>query len=419
MRAVTVWLKIGLRNARRNARRSLFTMVAVGLGFAAVNVFAGFREYMNIGLRDGDIYALAQGHLTIVQRGFFERRENQRFALLISPGELRQVRKVLDGIPEVVISTPKLHLSGMVKTGRQTAVFFAVARIPSEVEALRARAPGMTSRLKLYEGEPLRDELPAGVGLSKGLAEKLGVDLGDPLQVVSHTAGGGLTELDAQLLNRFEAHAEWLDDKLMVMSLELAQGLAGSRDVDRVAVLLPSTKQIEPARRAIAAGLAERGLKMEVKSWEELDPIYRKAKHLVDVIFSFLFVIVLLIAASSVMNTVGVAVIERTREVGALRALGVEVADVIRMFVVESGALGLVGSVLGFLLTLVSIGLVQALEITWIPPHLTMQVPLEVFLVPRVALTSALVLVALSMASAVLPALRAARRVIPDALGHD
>ncbi len=419
MRATTIWLKIGFRNALRNTRRSLFTVVAIALGFAAVTVFAGFREYIDSGIRDGDIYALAQGHLTIVQEGFFERPENQQFELLISPEELRTVQEVLSEIPVVVLSTPKLQLSGMVKSGKRAAVFFAMARIPSQVTALRARSPGMTSRLKLWEGEPLRDDLPAGLGMSHGLAEKLDLELGDPLTVVARAASGRLNEIEAQLVNRFEAEAEWLNDKVMTMPLELAQQLTGSRDVDRVAVLLSSTDRIESAREAMAAGLRARGLRMEIKTWEELDPIYRKAKHLIDVIFSFIFVIVLLIAASSVMNTIGVSVLERTREVGALRALGVEVSDVVRMFVVESGVLGLVGSVLGFLLALSSIGLVWALELTWIPPHLTMRVPLEVYLVPRVALTAGLFLVALSMASAVPPALRAARRVIPEALGHD
>jgi len=419
MTTATIWLKVGLRNALRNSRRSLFTVVAVALGFAAVNVFAGFREYMNSGLRDGNIYAMAMGQLTIAREGFFERPENKRFALLISPEELRAIREVLAEVPEVVLSTPKLHLSGMVKSRNQVAVFYAAARVASEVETFQAHAPSMISRLKLYEGEPLSDDLPRGVAMSHGLAAKLGVEPGDPLTVVSHAASGGLTELPVRLLNRFGANAEWLDDKLMLLPLELAHELAGSRDVDRVAVLLSSTRRLEAARSGISAGLAERGLRLEVKSWEELDPIYRKAKHMVDVVFSFLFVIVLLIASSSVMNTVGVTVLERTREVGAMRALGVEVSDVIRMFIVESGALGLVGSALGLLLTLASIYLVRALELTWIPPHLTTRVPLEVYLVPQVLLASALVLVVLSMASAVPPALRAARRVIPDALSHD
>src|SRR5215831_18968436 len=64
------WFKIACRNLGKNRRRSLFTIMAIGLGFAAVNVFGGFTSYIFASLRDSYIYAQANAHLTIFKTGF-------------------------------------------------------------------------------------------------------------------------------------------------------------------------------------------------------------------------------------------------------------------------------------------------------------------------------------------------------------
>ena len=63
------WIKIALRNVAKNSRRSTITAIAVALGFAAVNLFGGFTEYMYSGNREVSIYANSGGHLTIIKIG--------------------------------------------------------------------------------------------------------------------------------------------------------------------------------------------------------------------------------------------------------------------------------------------------------------------------------------------------------------
>ena len=64
------WIKIAFRNLGKNRRRSFFTVLAIGLGFAAVNVFGGFTAYLFTSLEDGYIYAQGNGHLTVFKKGF-------------------------------------------------------------------------------------------------------------------------------------------------------------------------------------------------------------------------------------------------------------------------------------------------------------------------------------------------------------
>ena len=66
-------IKLAIRNLFRNGRRSLFTIVAIGLGFLAVNALGGFTAYIFTSLQDSYIYAEANGHLTIFKDGFLSK----------------------------------------------------------------------------------------------------------------------------------------------------------------------------------------------------------------------------------------------------------------------------------------------------------------------------------------------------------
>lgn len=89
-------------------------------------------------------------------------------------------------------------------------------------------------------------------------------------------------------------------------------------------------------------------------------------------------VIVFAIVVMSVVNTVSMAIMERTREIGTLRALGMKRYGVTRLFACESMMLGLFGSALGIILTLVTWSAVKLTEPTWVPPQISRRVPLEV-----------------------------------------
>lgn len=412
------WLKLATRNLFRNGRRSLFTVMAIGLGFAAVNALGGFTSYIFTNLEDSYIHIQGNGHLSIFKKGFLDEGKLDPTRYLLNEQDVGAIREVLQQHPEIVVATPELNISGLVSNGEVSTIFLASGRIPDDVALIRSRSRTKVGRMKLFDGEPLTNDKINGVGMSKGLADQLRFGLGDTVVVMAPTVDGQINALDGQLRQTFNSPVEALEDKLMLVTLEFAQSLYDTTSVDRINVLLNDGLLTEPMRATLGRELAARGLNVEIKTWNELSTFYTKVKDMFDVIFLFAFLIVFTIVVMSVINTVGMAIMERTREIGTLRALGVKRRGIVGLFAVESMLLGLIGSLVGVILTVIVWTVIFTVEPTWVPPQITRRIPLEVYLVPREMLWSMCALLLLSLLAASFPARKAARMEIVGALGH-
>jgi putative ABC transport system permease protein len=412
------WINLATRNLFRNRRRSLFTITAIGLGFAAVNVLGGFTDYIFSNLENSYIHVQANGHITIFKTGFLREGKLAPTRYLLDEATLRTVSDILHGYSEVVVVTPQLHISGLLSNGKVSTIFIAVGRIPSDVRRIKSHARGLAKKFTLFQGKDLQDDVVYGVGLSEGLAAQLDLKLGVTAVAMAPTVSGQINALDAEVYQLFSSPIEALDDKLMLVPLKFAQSLYDTASVDRITVLLDKTAQTELIRSRLAADFAAHGLDLDIKSWNELSTFYAKVKKMFDIIFLITFMIVFTIVVMSVINTVSMAIMERTREIGTLRALGIKRRGIVGLFAIESMMLGLFGSTLGILLTLITWSCVTIFKPTWFPPMISARVPLEIYLVPEYMVFSVLMLAVLSLIAATIPARKAARMQIVSALGH-
>lgn len=418
---MVTWLKLAVRNLFRNARRSLVTIAAIGLGFLAVNALGGFTAYIFGSLQDSYIYGEGNGHLTVFKAGFLDKGKLDPLRFLLEPAELDKVRRVAGADPHVVLATPALYISGLLSNGSVSTIFVAAGRVPDDIRAIASHAPNAAGTVRQFDGEPLSARVPYGIGVSRGLAQQLNLKQGGTAVAMAPTVSGQVNALDAQLKQLIDAPAEALEDKLAAVQLKFAQDLYDTASVDRVTLLLDrdgDTEQGSAAARArLAAAFAAAGLAVDVREWKDMAPFYTKVKKMFSVIFLVTFLIVFLIVVMSVVNTVGMAVMERTREIGTLRALGVKRRGIVGLFALESMLLGAFGSLAGVALMLALLYLVRLLHPTWVPPQISREVPLQIYLVAQYWLASVAALLLLSLAAAIFPARKAARMGITNALG--
>jgi putative ABC transport system permease protein len=227
-----------------------------------------------------------------------------------------------------------------------------------------------------------------------------------------------MNAMDMQVMGVYDSGSDATNDKYMRFTFDFAQSLLDTKMAERIVVLLDNWQKTEEMRSLLRAKLTKAGIACEIKTWNELSLFYSKVRGMFDMMFLFLFSIVLVIVVMSTVNTMGMAVLERTREIGTLRALGLKRRGVSLLFAMEGGLLGLFGSLIGVVLYMSVWVMIRALSPTYIPPGISTPVPLVVDLVPQALFVLILCMIFLSLFAAIIPARRAAKQNVVDALGH-
>jgi putative ABC transport system permease protein len=412
--------KLALRGLLRNRRRSVVTLLAIAFGFAAISLFAGYTHNVYDGMSRQSIHGELLGHLTLSKRGMSKEGKLDPERYLLKAEEVTRITELLKNEAHVLLVAPRLSLSGLISNGRASTIFIAEGISPEAMKQLQANAMSEEEK-RIYADfiKKLDPRHPENALLSFGLADMLHLKKGDQASLLSNTLTGQANALDITLDKTFNTGNAGSNDKFAIMSLSLAQSLYDTAGAaDRLTVLLDDEKHTESMRKLLQEKLQAAGFDMEIKTWQELSDFYNQVHSMFDMIFGFIFSIVLTVVVMSVANSMGMAVVERTREIGTLRAIGLKRKGVIRLFTTESLMLTLIGCLTGLLLTLgVRYG-INAAHISYTPPNSASPVPLLVDLdMSRTLFTMILMLVVGTLA-AYLPARRASKQAIIDALGH-
>lgn len=404
------WFKIAFRNILNNRRRSLTTILAIGLGFCAVNLFFGYAQNTYRGIIRGIVHGQGVGHLTVFKEGYSNKGKLHPEKYLFSEVQLRRITELTLKQPHVRLVTPRLYLSGLVSNGNVSTIFLSQGVVPAEDIVLRSGfRPTEIS---------LDDKEPAGAQFAEGLAAILDLKVGSTAVVMTSTVHGMVNALDVEVKALFNTGVESTNDKIINMTLQHTQRLYDTDGADRMVILLDDIEQTGNMQKVIADVLTGAGLQVEVKNWEELSSIYAQIRNTLDMTFLFIFLIVLVIVIMGIINTMTMSVMERVREIGTLRALGLKRSGVKKLFSTEGALLGFFGCCLGLILVMIAYVLITYLHISFVPPGGTMPVILGLVLVPGFMAFFFILLIVLALLAAYLPARRAARATIVDALGH-
>jgi putative ABC transport system permease protein len=362
------------------------------------------------------------GHLTIYKKGMRTEGKLDPEKYMLTAAEVSAISKLVKDETHVEMVAPRLGLSGLASNGRASTIFIAEGIEPDAVEKLRAgaltdeeRNSGMFDNMRMRL-DSARQEV---VGLSEGLAELLHLKEGEQAQVLVNTLSGQANAADITLGKSFNTGNAGSNDKFAFVSLSLAQSLLDAEGrADRLTVLLDNVEQTEPMRDVLLKKLSAAGYDVEIKTWQELSDFYTQVHGMFDMIFGFIFSIVITVVIMSVANSMGMTVIERTREIGTLRAIGLKRSGVIRLFTIESMLLTLIGCGTGLLIALGVRWGINVANISYTPPNSASAVPLLIDMdTGRIFLTFIMMGVVGTLA-AYMPARRAAKKDIIDALGH-
>lgn len=403
------WLGMALKNAMRNRRRSLVTLAITATGTAAALLGGGFALYTYQSLAEAS--ARDTGHLVLAAKGFFDGTENTPLANGLD--DSATVTRRLLARPGVQRVLPRLQFGGLISNGDKSEIFLGTG-VDANQEFV-VKGPFM----QRDEGE-LLDNQPVGQGpgivIGRGLAKSLGAKPGTVLTLLSTTTAGSLNALDVTVTGIVGTGIADVDKRLAMVDLSTAQSLLGTKRVSTLSVYLDeigATDDVADAMRAQFGG------RIEVRTWLDQAIMYQSVKGLYNRIFGFLGVILLVIVLFSVTNALAMAVLERTREIGTLRAMGTTPAEVMRLFTLEGVTLGTGGALLGMLLAAAVAMLLLVFHVQMPPPPgRTGGYPLVVMVSPAMYAVAGALVAALSAVASFFVSRKAAKQPVVEALAH-
>ncbi len=405
------FLLLAFRNVFRNRRRTVMTLLMVGGGVAGLLLVGGFFAFMFRGLRESTIRT-GLGHIQIFNAEHFKRDEVHVLDTGIS--NWRQVAAATESARHVRGVAPRIEFYGMLSNGVKSSVFMGSAVDPDS-ERKMGFDPRIASGSDLSGNS--NGEVEALVGT--GVARSMSVKVGDGLTILAVTADGALNGIDVQIVGIVSTGFKDLDDRYLRIALPSAQRLLQSDRVTNLVVGLDKTENTDAVAAQLAGHLRDYSQEMALKKWIDLAAYYKQVRTLFSGIFLFLGIIVFFMVLMASVNTLLMAMFERTREIGTMLAMGTPRRWIVALFMVEATLTGILGALVG-----VAGGnlLGMALNASGLhlppPPGTSFDMLFRVLHVPSLMVGSSLmVIVSLALAS-IVPAVRASRLQIAEALAH-
>lgn len=409
--------RLALRNLLRQRRRTALTLMVVVAGFLALSLAGGFMAQTFQGLSDGAIRG-GLGHLQVMPPEALEGEEAQSLEKALPHGEALAARLRQD--PAVAEVLPRIQFMGLLSSGPRSVAFLGTAVDPALepkhmacLDSLKdgAKTPGGAGSRWLSPDPAVREVI-----LGAGLARSLGASVGSLLTLMSTTRDGALNAVDVEVAGLQDLGLKELNDRVLTVSLATAGQLLDAGPArSRLSIVLkrPQDTAAEQGRiQALLPGTS-------VKPWFELASFYRQVKLLYFAIFGFMGLVLFLVVLLATVNTLLMSVMERVREFGVLRAMGLQPGQLLALLQWEGAFLGLLGSALGLAATLLLRAGLNALHLQMpAPPGTSHGYELNIHLVPGVYLAVAVGLQATIQLSALFPGLKAARLRIVEALRH-
>jgi putative ABC transport system permease protein len=331
-------LRLAWRNALRNIRRTVLTCTAVIVSVTAIVFMLAYITGILTNIQDS--YARhVTGHARITRQGYLER---ERFSpLYLNVPEISALVPALRAHPDVVTVLPRIRSAALASTDERNATALVVGLDLAGEEGYMDPARMVTAgRLP----QPGRAEVLVG----EGLADKLRLVPGDSLTLLGQTAWRSFGGLYVEVAGIGRSGMAYMDRALVVLPLDQAQLLTELDDAaTEVLVFTHSISLAGALASTLANDIPElAGDELETRSlWSE--SALSAMTQSTTIAYSVFLILLLTMAGLIIVNTMLMTVLERTRELGMLAAMGMRRGSAVRLILLEGMVIGILGAAIG------------------------------------------------------------------------
>jgi len=329
------------RNLWRHRRRTLITLSSIAIGFGLAVLFIGIGDGSHNSMIRNAIL-LGEGHITVQPRGYLEAPANHKY---LADGKALGKRLAALHLPGSVV--PRISLQLLASTASNS--------VGAALEGMDSADDPRVGMLKpqLVEGHWLEPDDDRGILIGDGMARKLKAKVGSKVVLMAGKQGGDSQAQLGRVRGIFDSRVDELDDFLILSNLNLARTFlvgegadAALEPITRFAIFLDNPDTMA-ATKALLKGEFEDGA-IAVLDWEEVMPQLVQFVIIDDAGNYVFLLLILILVVFGIVNTVLMSVLERTREFGLLRALGISRLHLLLLVFCESLLLSLLAVLLGW-----------------------------------------------------------------------
>ncbi|HZL10017.1 MAG TPA: FtsX-like permease family protein [Prolixibacteraceae bacterium] len=403
-------IAVAWRNIWRSKTRSLVILIAICLGLASGIFYMAFYK----GMVDQRINTAIKTEASHIQIHHKEYLNNPDKKFVIAHAD--SVIDIIKSVEGVQATSKRILLNTMIQsptTGSGVKVTGIVPENEKQVTNLYS---------KLIEGSYFEEGKRNPIIIGKKLAEKLKIKLKSKVVITLQDMEGNMTGASFRVEGIFETSNTVFDEmSVFVRNSDISRVMVmNENSCHEIAVLLDQNDQLETVNQALKKDFPG----LDVKTWREIMPEVSMIESSFGITMFIFIGIILLALLFGIINTMLMAVLERTKELGMLMAIGMNKFRVFSMILLETVMLSLFGGICGILLGWalnLYFGVVGIDLGTWSTAYKSMGFDTLVYtkLTMSVTIDIAVMVIITGILAAIYPALKALKLKPADAIRID
>jgi putative ABC transport system permease protein len=374
-----IW-KFAYRNLFRNKRRSLSTGVAICVGFVGLNLLGAYIYRSKMALDTTSVYPAQKGHVSIYKKDSIEQYQIKPKKYVFNIEEQAQVREVLKSFgSQIEYTGNQMSVPGLLSNGTKSHPIVLYGFTPEAFKKSLSQ-PDLLEWAKDWilpsqmKDSDLFIKNPETVSVTPKIAEilsfKYPLNSNDTIQIAARTLDGDLNAINAELGAEHTTGMQFLEDTVVLIPIAKVQELLATDAIESVSVYLNRSTSIDKFISELKSKLANLGFATDVYKFDavEINALHQGTMGFLYVMGGFFLFLICTAVSLTIINSLTMGIIERTREIGTLRAVGFKSMDVVKLFVRESILLSIISMALGVLISFLVSSAVNAADIRFFPP---------------------------------------------------
>ncbi|MBN2514918.1 MAG: ABC transporter permease [Deltaproteobacteria bacterium] len=338
-----MFFHLGWRNIWRNPRRTAVIMTAIVIGVWSMIFLGALMRGMTDQMVRNGISTLT-GHIQVHHKGY----RNDPVIENSMPDPRVVESAIKKKLPSDVWWSSRVRVNAIVSNARHTAGITFVGINPSQEAKISFIGTAVT------EGRYLKDNDTYGIIVGKALMDKFGTKLGRKMLVMSQDTDKEIASRAFRIVGIFRAEMEATEKQFVFVTMQAAQRMLKMKNrISEISLVLPDPKDVDAMAASLRAVLP--AVDYEVQTWRELLPFVTAYLNVYDGFIFIWFIVVFIAMGFGIVNTTLMAVFERIREFGLLKALGMKPWWIIKEVLTESFFLLVIGMFIGNTLSLLSV----------------------------------------------------------------